>query len=173
MPSTSKTWREHLHAYNSHGGNPNHLLQAGELYSLPAYRQLFRADAVGPENLYILSAGWGLVRSDFFLPDYDITFSQQAARWKRRMKNAVFHDFAHLTQACLASDETVYFFGGTDYLPLYYRLMRGLVARKIIYFKAAKFPRDNAFEYIRYECHKSRNWHYDCVTDFLASSIER
>jgi hypothetical protein len=75
IPSSSTTWRQHLVTYNSSGANPDHLLQAGSLYSPPAYVALLRS--VGTENFYILSAGWGLVRSDFLLPDYDITFSSQ------------------------------------------------------------------------------------------------
>src|SRR5213592_4041525 len=118
IPVISTTWREHLVAYNANDSNPDGLLQAGALYSRPAYRALLRS--VGYENLYILSAGWGLIRSDFLLPDYDITFSSQAEGWKRRTKRDAFRDFAHLTSAAVGRDETVYFFGGKEYLPLYY-----------------------------------------------------
>lgn len=175
MPSSSMTWREHLLSYNRQGDNPDRLLQAGKLYRPPAYRKL---DSIEAEDLYILSAGWGLVRSAFLLPDYDITYSGSAEPWKRRTKKADtkkkdFKDFSQLTQACVGRDETVYFFGGKDYLPLYYRLMEGVVARKVIYFKSDKIPRDTAFDYIPYECRGSTNWHYSCVTDFLANKIER
>src|SRR5262245_50043580 len=88
IPSSSTTWRQYLVAYNSSGANPDHLLQAGGLYSPPAYGTLLCS--VGTENFYILSAGWGLVRSDFLLPDYDITFSSQAEPWKRRTKRDAF-----------------------------------------------------------------------------------
>ncbi|MSU49737.1 MAG: hypothetical protein EXS37_11745 [Opitutus sp.] len=96
MPSSSITWREHLLAYNDRGDNSDGLLQAGSLYKPPAYQNL--RNRAGAENLYILSAGWGLVRSDFLLPDYDITFSSQAKqRWKRRMRCDEYRDLAHLT----------------------------------------------------------------------------
>jgi hypothetical protein len=124
IPSSSTTWRQHLVTYNSSGANPDHLLQAGSLYSPPAYVALLRS--VGTENFYILSAGWGLVRSDFLLPDYDITFSSQGEAWKRRTKRDAFRDFAHLTQGAILGNETVYFFGGKEYLQLYYKLTKTL-----------------------------------------------
>ena len=86
---------------------------------------------------FILSAGWGLIKADFLAPDYDITFSSQADAWKRRNKRDVFRDFAQMTQAELSVSEPIYFFGGKDYLPLYYKLTRTLAARKVIYFVAA------------------------------------
>jgi len=170
IPVLSTTWREHLVAYNANGNNPDGLLEAGALYSPPAYRALRRS--VGYENLYILSAGWGLIRSDFLLPDYDITFSSQAEGWKRRTKRDAFRDFAHLTSAAVGRDETVYFFGGKQYLPLYYELTRNVVARKVIYFASSRITRDDTCEYIQYGG-TGTNWHYRCVSDFLAGTIAK
>ncbi len=82
------TWRDVLARYNERyareGANPDRLLPAGDLYSPRVYRGL--TDAFGPANVFILSAGWGLVRADFLLPDYDITFSNQpnVPRYARR-----------------------------------------------------------------------------------------
>ena len=95
IPGRTTTWREHLAAYNNAGTNPDRLARAGSLYSPSAYRSAL--NAVGSEKLYILSAGWGLVRSDYFLPRYDITFSSQADPWQRRRSRDVFHDFNQLT----------------------------------------------------------------------------
>lgn len=92
IPSTSTPWRGHLVTYNRRSDNPDRLLRAADLYSPPVYRRLL--NHVGTESLFILSAGWGLIRSDFLLPDYDITFSSQAEPWKRRMKRDRFSDFA-------------------------------------------------------------------------------
>ncbi len=170
IPSTQTTWREHLLTYNGRGDNPDRLLRAGSLYSPPTYRTLLHS--VGAENLYILSAGWGLVRSDFLLPDYDITFSSQAKPWKRRTKRDVFCDFAHLTQVDIARNEAVYFFGGKEYLPLYYRLTRSLFARKVVYFASTRIITEGAFEYIGYGS-AGTNWHYRCVSDFLAGRIAK
>jgi len=170
IPSSSTTWREHLLAYNDRGDNPDGLLQAGALYGPSVYRDLL--GSVGAENLYILSAGWGLIRSDFLLPDYDITFSSQADSWKRRTKGDVFHDFAQLTQAAVGRDERVYFFAGKEYLPRYYDFTRALISRKIVYFASTGISRDDTYEYIQYG-HSFTNWHYRCVYDFLEAMIAK
>jgi hypothetical protein len=74
-----KPWREVLLAYNREPNtNPLLLLPAYRLYENPIYGSL--VERLGIENVYILSAGWGLIRSDFLTPDYDITFSQSARR---------------------------------------------------------------------------------------------
>ena len=61
--SAAGTWREALLAYNHRQDNPLGLLSAGELYQNPIYHRLSRH--VGSENLYILSAGWGLIPASF------------------------------------------------------------------------------------------------------------
>ena len=95
MPSQTMTWREHLAKYNETGENPLLLKPAGELYApvgYTGYADLLRH--FGPANLYVLSAGWGLVRADFLLPDYDITFrSQDTPKWCVRKPADEFNDF--------------------------------------------------------------------------------
>ena len=78
-----KTWRELLLQYNdAPANNPLGLLPAYRLYRPPEYARL--AAHVGIDRMYVLSAGWGLIRGDFLTPDYDITFAGNAAAWKRR-----------------------------------------------------------------------------------------
>lgn len=170
IPSTSTTWRDHLLAYNRSANNPDLLLQAVDLYSPEIYRSLLHH--VGKENLFILSAGWGLIKADFLVPDYDITFSSQAEPWKRRTKRDEFLDFTQLTQADLSVGEQIYFFGGKDYLPLYYRLTRNLVAKKVIYFASTRIPKDKEFEYIPYGT-GGTNWHYRCGRNFIEGRIPK
>ncbi len=170
IPPTPITWREHLLEYNQRRDNPNRLLRAVNLYSPEIYRRLVKY--VGIENLFILSAGWGLIRADFLLPNYDITFSSQAEAWKRRDKRDVFADFAQLTHADLSDAEDVYFFGGKDYLPLYYRLTRTLSAKKVIYYVSGNIPKDQEYRYIPYRS-AGTNWHYRCANDFVNGEIER
>ncbi len=72
-----KSWRDVLLAYNRKpSSNPLALLPAFQLYENPVYELLVQR--LGVQNMYILSAGWGLIRSDFVTPDYDITFSPSA-----------------------------------------------------------------------------------------------
>ena len=40
----------------------------------------------GIDNVYILSAGWGLIRASFLTPNYDITFSAPAGAYNLRRK---------------------------------------------------------------------------------------
>lgn len=126
IADTGRTWREELVIYNQQrnpdvadiplgrhvsGGlgadpidhssdsaaNPLSLLPAWQLYKNKTYRLL--ADTFGPKNLYIFSAGWGLVRSDFMIPNYDITLSPNATgsdKYKRRRKDDPYDNFAML-----------------------------------------------------------------------------
>jgi hypothetical protein len=108
-----KPWREVLLAYNREPNtNPLLLLPAYRLYENPIYGSL--VERLGIENVYILSAGWGLIRSDFLTPDYDITFSQSARgddAYKRRRKDDQYEDFCMLRQD---TDDEILFFGGKD-----------------------------------------------------------
>jgi len=170
IPNGIETWRKYLIRYNlrykKSSENPDGLLKSAELYKTPIYRDL--ANNCGWENTFILSAGWGLVRADFLLPYYDITFSRNADRCKKRENNEQFYDFDHLTQ-CENSDiqETIYFFGGKDYLPLLYKLTRNINCKKVIYYKAKNIPKEEGYDYI--ECYTNRrtNWHYSCAEKFM------
>jgi hypothetical protein len=165
-----QTWRDRLISYNRDGHNADELLTAASLYSPPVYKAL--AEAVGMGNMYILSAGWGLVRSSYLLPDYDITFSMQAKPWQRRRQSDAFSDFNHLAADGVVPQDVVYFFGGRDYLPLYYRLTRNIPARKVVYVAAASIPRESTYEYIEYGS-KGTNWHYRCASDFVGDRIAK
>ncbi len=70
------TWRQQLEQLNKGGANPFGLLQAYQLYKPTAYERLVAK--FGLRQVLVLSAGWGLVRADYLLPSYDVTFSSQA-----------------------------------------------------------------------------------------------
>ena len=90
-----KSWRETLLEYNeSSEKNPWGLVRAADLYRPSAYSEL--VNRFGIDKVFILSAGWGLVRGDFRLPDYDITFSGQAEPYKRRRRTAGWADLNQL-----------------------------------------------------------------------------
>jgi hypothetical protein len=111
------SWRTVLQTYNENpGDNPYRLCRAFELYKDETYRRLVKRFNI--ENVYILSAGWGLIRSDFLTPHYDITFSSGAnvPAYKRRRKKDHYDDFRMLPQD---TRDDVVFFGGKAYLPLF------------------------------------------------------
>jgi len=124
---TGLTWRDLLVDYNATGTNRLGLLPAYRLYGHQVYRQL--VDHYGVDNVFILSAGWGLIRADFLTPKYDITFSASAEKYKKRTKGDRYNDFSMLPDD---SDEEVVFFGGKDYLPFFYNLTREYRGRRCI-----------------------------------------
>lgn len=172
------TWRDVLNRYNEQPENPCALLRAADLYAPKehVFRNLYRelADALGWDNVFILSAGWGLIRAGFWTPDYNITFSTQGKKDKpwvwRNNKDHLrsWADFNHLRDAPTAQDEAIHFFGGKDYLPPFYALMGTVPGRKIVHYKGDVKHRPS-FDYERYEgTEKNRTWHYRAAKDFLA-----
>lgn len=155
--------RDVLRDYNAQpGNNPLGLLPAWLLYRHPAYGKL--VERFGEPNVFILSAGWGLLRADFLTPAYDITFSAQAETFKRRRAHDAYADFNMLKGQ---SDEPVAFFGGKDYLPLFCRLTEDYPGRRIAVFNAASEPQAHGVRFVRYHTRTRTNWHYEAVNAFL------
>ena len=171
IPGYSYSWRRGLAVYNRQGRNPDALSRAGDLFVPPAYRAL--VDHCGWENTFILSAGWGLVRSDYMLPRYDITFSTSADRHERRGRHDRYEDYNHLAEAGITEGDRVYFFGDGDHLALYYTLTRDVPGRKVIYHKATRPRREQGYVYISYDTMRSSDWHYGCVGDFIKGKLKQ
>lgn len=158
-----QTWRDHVRAYNAQpNGNAHGLLPAWRLYRHPAYAKL--VERFGEANVFILSAGWGLIRADFLTPVYDITFSAQAEPFKRRRAHDAYSDFNMLEGR---SDEPVAFFGAKDYLPLFCRLTEDYPGRRIGVFNSATEPQAHGVRFVRYHTRTRTNWHYEAVNAFL------
>ena len=153
-----KTWREELVAYNKSckDENPFGLLRAYKLYKNPVYREL--VDTFCLKNVYILSAGWGLIRASFLTPNYDITFG--GSGYKRRRKRDQYCDFNHLESAM---DEDLLFFGGHGYLPLFCKLTRHYQGRRIVYYNSQENPNCDNVELVHYETKDKYRWVYKCA----------
>lgn len=163
-----KTWRDLLLEINRVDTPPApNLLSAGKLYRPQVYQDLLKH--LGHEKLYILSAGWGLIRSDFLLPDYDITFSGQAERYKRRRKVDRYQDFSMLPPD---SDEPVLFFGSKDYLPLFRQLSADHRGRRIVLFRSSEPPDCPECVSVQYETPRRTNWHYEAAESYLAGKLQ-
>jgi hypothetical protein len=157
------SWRQALLNYNSgNNGNPLGLYSAYRLYQNKIYERL--AERFGVENVYILSAGWGLIRTDFLTPYYDITFSQSADDYKRRRKPDRYADFCMLPAP--AGDDIV-FFGGKDYLPLFSALTAAVKTRKIVFYNSGTAPQISGCVLRRFETTTRTNWHYECAKAFF------
>lgn len=164
-----QTWRQHLMSYNrEYQKNPSHLLPAYRLYSNQVYRKL--VERFGAEKIFILSAGWGLIRSDFLTPDYDITFSggKNVERYARRNKADSFSDF------CLLPDDgdEINFLGGKDYLPLFTKLTTDLSGPKVIFHNTKSDLRlGTGFTAQRFETNRQTNWQYECAQTLIDGEI--
>ena len=161
------SWRQVLSNYNAEPhNNPLRLYRAFELYENKVYRRL--VDRLGPKNVYILLAGWGLIGANFLTPYYDITFSPSAERYKRRRKGDRYSDF------CMLPDnlgDEILFFGGKDYLPLFYQLTRSFKNKKTVFYNSIHIPGFSGFRFKRFETSTKTNWHYECVQAYLDGMI--
>ncbi|MGI9310620.1 MAG: hypothetical protein ACR2P7_03680 [bacterium] len=164
------SWRDALRAYNeTHrrtGANPLGLLPAYQLYAPDCYRALTRK--LGVDNVYILSAGWGLIAADFLTPDYNITFSNSAPAHARRGKRDRYDDFRLLAKESTAP---LLYFGGVSYQWPFLELTAGYRGQRICFYNSAAKPTAPGVIYVRYQSAAKTNWHYLCVADFIADDI--
>ena len=161
-----RTWRSRLLDYNRKPEvNPLNLLPAYRLYTPEAYSAL--VEMFGISQVFILSAGWGLIPAAFLTPNYDITFTGDAKRWKRRRKTDHFEDY------CLMPDDgdEIVFLGGQAYLRLFSTLTASFKGNRRVFFKSARRPElPEGSTSIKYST-PTRNWHYECAMDFIAGEI--
>ncbi len=168
VSDTGKPWRTMLSEYNADPcDNPHGLLPAWRLYENPIYRLL--AEHCGPERFYILSAGWGLIQSDFLTPVYDVTFSPGAERHKRRRKNDPYDDFNMLVKE---TEEDIVFFGGKDYVGLFCALTDGARGTRYLWCNSKSAPKAPGCVLRRFHTKTRTNWHYECARAFIEGKIQ-
>ena len=162
-----QTWRSFVLAYNARyraiGSNPFGLHAAGQLYTNPAYASLGRL----ADHAYILSACWGIVRSDFLLPNYDVTFSRSPGTPDHALRRSDdgWLDFNMLPQDC---DTELVFVGGRSYLPAFERLSRSYSGKRIAYHSLSDAPAIPGVEMRRFDTNKRTNWHYELASVMTA-----
>lgn len=160
---SGKSWRDVLLEYNQKAPhNPLRLLPAYQLYGNPVYDRLVRR--FGIANVFILSAGWGLIRADFLTPYYDITFSAQAEPYKRRRDTDDYRDFKMLPDS---TEDEIVFLGGKDYLALFCALTSGVRGRRTVFFNSPRRLSAPGCTLGRYETSTRTNWHYECANTLL------
>ena len=161
------SWRQELLRYNqTPGDNPLQLLPAWQLYRPPIYQQLWLQ--YGPDDLYILSAGWGLIRADFLTPAYDITFSSGADRHQRRGQQDHYADWRMLPAD---TDRPVVFLGSRNYVPLFCNLTDGMApGLRYVFYNTNRAPAAPGCRLRKYDG-PSRNWHYNAARDFADGRI--
>ena len=161
------SWREVLVSYNERpGNNPLGLLPASELYENDIYRDLVKR--YGSANTYILSAGWGLIKSSFLTPFYNITFSASAGKFARRRKGNLYRDFCMLPSD---SDELIAFFGSKEYVPFFANLTRSVRCRRTVFYNSAQPPLAPGCVLEKFETRKRTNWQYECARALMRGDI--
>lgn len=161
------SWREALLQYNrTPDDNPLGLYPAYELYVNPIYRRF--VEQLGIRKTYVLSAGWGLISASFLTPCYDISFSASAETYKRRAKSDGYRDLCMLPAD---TDESILFFGGIDYIPLFCALTRPFKSPKTIFYNSARRPEAPGCSLERFHTRTRTNWHYECANAFLDGKL--
>ncbi|MFZ2956266.1 MAG: hypothetical protein WA705_05200 [Candidatus Ozemobacteraceae bacterium] len=168
------TWRTRLWEYNKSEdeSNPLGLFPAFQLYKNPIYKAL--VDRFSVKQIYILSAGWGLIPADFLTPNYNITFSnvKPDEPFKHRGKKDRFDDFC-----MLPDDDDIRFLGGADYRPLFCKLTGNLKGVKTVYFRVDQATQEKCldlpagFSTRKYPTTQLTNWHYSCAKDLISGKI--
>lgn len=174
VADTGETWRTQLLRYNelhkdATGENPLGLLPAWQLYSHPVYAQL--AVKYGTERLYILSAGWGLIRADFLTPGYDITFSSSASgaeNYKRRRERYAYNDWRMLPDN---SANPVVFLGGKSYVKLFCALTGRVRGPRYVFYNSGSAPDAPGCHLRKFDTRTRTNWHYECAQAFMDGRI--
>ena len=168
------TWREYL----INNQNDINLKMAFDLYLPIRYPDIYvDLHAKFNTNFYILSAGWGLINSEFKLPKYNITFSENNNILPnyRRNKNLIippiYNDF---NQLLVNDEDDIILLGGKDYRNLFYKLTQYLSNRKVIYYKEQQIPtlpnfviNRQTFIFVQYKPDNPNNnydWYYELGT---------
>jgi hypothetical protein len=171
LTDTGETWRKQLLRYNDlhkgvPGDNPLGLLPAWQLYKHPIYARL--AEKYGPERLYILSAGWGLIGAGFLTPDYDITFSNNAEPYKRRRERDAYDDCRMLPDD---TADPVVFFGGKSYIRMFRELTSRVKGPRHVFFNSSNAPDAPGCRLRKFDTRTRTNWHYECAGAFMDGRV--
>ena len=159
------SWRAALLSYNLDSiSNPLGLCQAYRLYKNPIYSRL--VERLGLQNVYILSAGWGLIAASFLTPAYDISYNAES--YKRRRRSDLYQDFAMLPKG---TAEAVVFFGGKAYVHLFSSLAGMVKSRRVVFYNAVDPPEAPGCELRRFHTNRKTNWHYECAEKFLDGTL--
>lgn len=168
LSDTGSSWRQVLLDYNNQPAqNPLGLLPAYRLYENRTYERL--VERFGLQQVFIMSAGWGLIRGDFLTPNYDITFSQNADSFKKRKNTYQCEDLNMLPTK--VEDEIV-FIGGKDYLPLFASCTRSILNKKTVFHNLSRPPVMDGYNVKRFETRTRTNWHYECANSLINGTLK-
>lgn len=173
IPKAKTSWSDLISSPNVQVDQTNNLVPAYTMYQNSIYEKLFREFG---GNLYILSAGWGLVKSTFRIPKYNITFSKTdktPIETIRSQKDKEFNDedFNHLK---IKPEKRIIFLGGEEYGKQFVRLTENLKNLKIIcYYNENNCPitlrlPNNTFTAFLWNQGGRRKWHYNLAEELIS-----
>ena len=193
IPNSSQTYREYLIKYNQtlECDRTFKLPKAADLYSPQIYRELAHKFA----HFYIFSAGWGIVRKDFCLPDHDITFSGTQPEYATlrkcgmgwnwhhgaNMQESPILDFNHLAEDIASghinADEVIHFAGGRKYQDPLIELIRSVQNNVVLWFKGRQKPLIEPSLTVRikarkFETARNTNWHYEWARNCASGKLQ-
>ena len=173
MTGTDHSWRDELLLYNNRHNNapennPLGLLPAWQLYANPTYALLKKH--YGIEHLYILSAGWGLLRANFLTPGYDITFSRIKGKGHiLRRESDSYNDLRILPAD---TDQPFVFFVSKAYAQLASELTKEVKGKRYLFYNSNHPPHAPGCDLLKYDTNMSTNWQYQCAKDFVCEKIK-
>jgi hypothetical protein len=176
LPALNRyTWIDCIRDYNDKKILPSgitvskgqDLTTAGSLYRNSIYRDLIRT--VGSQNVYILSAGWGLVNAADKIPPYNITFSSSNKIPKdARITSTVRTNYSTVRQI-IDGDEDIHLFITAKYAPYWMSLFSGGGGRCVFlhWRQGQAIPLGWAGQTFLHNCGKCKtNWHYLAAKQF-------
>lgn len=171
IPNENITWRELIAGQDER----EDLIACHILYSPNIYRLLYERYQ---NDLFIFSAGWGIVRAEYKLPKYNITFSNGSniPTYARRNNNDVFNDFNQLQG--INEGELIVLLAGKDYVLPFCQLTKDIPNKKIIVHTSQSILDNNPylnnhnFSFLHYQTNTRTNWHYEFAKRLINNEIE-
>lgn len=160
------SWRDFINKQE----NRKDLKKAYNLYKNEIYDRLYKRFG---NNLFIFSAGWGIVRAEFKLPNYNITFSrgENIPNHCIRDKKQKYKDFNHLNG--IEKNEKIIFIGPEDYATSFLKLVSKLPNEIEIFYRDKFLDNYNYKNTIKRISFKKyikgtiRNWYYKCAEELI------
>jgi hypothetical protein len=185
IPGENRTWRDLvLNGQNDPGIDlvPAYKLYVHKLHDRDIYEDFYEEFG---SLFYILSAGWGIIRADFKIPAYDITYSDatKVPPFAKRKKADVWPDINHLTEdkedsAKFDSDSEIILFAGSTYRPHFQKMTQ---SPSVPYTKKILVRTNKESENGKTRAHQDfidenyyttarTNWYYEAAGKFLGGN---
>jgi hypothetical protein len=178
IPSKNISWKQFLEEINKENANNvieeiayDNIVSAYKLYNPLFENRNIYVDLHNCllDRFFIASAGWGIVRSDFRLPNYDITFTepkkeQDANKYRNPNRTDFLLDINEFEN--LKEDDDILFFGSKNYLKQFISLTQNLPNRKVVIYNSQNIvlpnpnPNGGVFIPLYFPFHDKRKGHY-------------